>query len=63
LSASDKSIKDVSLKFDDSLIAASFEKIVLKDPGLKENWGDEIYRVLLTSLVSTDSGKWMIEVS
>ena len=63
LSPTDKSIKDVSLKFDGSLIAASFEKIVLKDPGLKENWGDEIYRVLLTSLVATDSGKWMIEVS
>jgi hypothetical protein len=63
LSAPDNVAKDVSLKFDGSLVASSFEKIILTDGGLKENWGSLIYRVLLTSLTATDGGKWVMQVS
>lgn len=63
LSTADSSAKAVFLKYDDSLASPTFEKIVLKDPGLKENWGDAIYRILLTSLEPTDNGKWVMEMS
>ena len=62
LRAADKSVRDVSLKYDPSMAGARFEKIVLKDEGLRHTWGENIYRVLLTSSEPTDSGKWMIEI-
>jgi hypothetical protein len=62
LSTADRSITDVSLKYDASLVAPSFEKIVLKDKGLRHAWGDDIYRVLLTSTQPTDGGKWTMEI-
>jgi hypothetical protein len=61
LASTDKSVKDVTLKFDASLITATFEQIDLTDQGMKFTWG-QLYRVLLTSTAPTDSGKWKIEV-
>jgi hypothetical protein len=62
LSAADRSVHDVSLKYDASLAVPSFEKIVLKDEGLRHTWGESIFRVLLTSTDPTDSGRWTIEI-
>jgi hypothetical protein len=58
----DKSGKDVSLKFDPSLAAATFEKIELKDADLRRIWGENLYRVLLTSVEPTSGGTWKIEI-
>jgi hypothetical protein len=63
LSAADKSVRDVSLAYDGSLVVPKIEKIEIKDAWLRESWGETLYRVLLTSTTPTDSGKWMIEVS
>jgi hypothetical protein len=52
-----------SLRFNGSLIVSRFETIVLEDRGLKDNLRDAIYRLLLTSLVATDNGKWIIKAS
>ena len=41
----------------------SIEKIDLTDDWLVSRWGKTIYRVLLTSVVPTDGGKWAIELS
>jgi hypothetical protein len=54
---------DVYLAYDPSLIVPKVEKIDLKDGGLRQNWGDAIYRVLLTSAQPTNGGKWAIEIS
>lgn len=62
LSSTDKSVKDVAIKFDASLVTATFEKVDVQDQGLKMTWGDNLYRVLLTSTASVDSGKWAIEI-
>jgi hypothetical protein len=62
LSLVDKSGKDVSLKFDPSLAAATFEKIELKDADLRRIWGENLYRVLLTSVEPTSGGTWKIEI-
>src|ERR1017187_4834775 len=62
LSLVDKSGKDVSLKFDPSLAAATFEKIELKDADLRRIWGENLYRVLLTSVEPTSGGTWKIQI-
>ena len=62
LSLVDKSGKDVSLKFDPSLAAATFERIELKDADLRRIWGENLYRVLLTSTEPTSGGTWKIEI-
>jgi hypothetical protein len=62
LSAADKSIRVVYLNYDASLAAPSFEKIALTDEGLRDTWGESIYRVLLISLGPTDGGEWMMEI-
>jgi hypothetical protein len=63
LSAADKSVKDVTLTYDASLVVATIEKIDLKDDWLRTAWGETLYRVLLTSAEPTDRGKWMMEIS
>ena len=62
LSLVDKSGSDVSLKFDPSLAVATFEKIELKDFDLRRIWGEDLYRVLLTSTEPTSGGTWKIEI-
>ena len=61
MTSTDKLVKDVTLKFDPSLMTATFEKVEMTDPGLKMTWG-QLYRVLLTSTAAADSGNWTIEV-
>lgn len=63
LSTAQKTAKDVSLKYDATLMSASVEKIELKGGLLEHIWGANIYRVLLTSPQPTDGGKWTIEIS
>jgi hypothetical protein len=62
LSAADKSVRDVTLKYDASLVTPSFEKIEVKDQGMRLTWGGDLYRVLLTSTEPIDGGKWSIEM-
>jgi Heparinase II/III-like protein len=62
LSAPDNAAKEVSLRYDTSLADCKVEKIVLKDAGLRDSWGDNIYRVLLTSREPADAGKWVMEI-
>jgi Heparinase II/III-like protein len=54
--------KDVFLKYDASQLNLKVEKIDLADEGLRENWGEVIYRVLLTSSRAVVSEKWSIEM-
>jgi len=62
LSLADKSGADVSLKYDPSLAVPTFEKIALKDDDLRRIWGENLYRVLLTSTAPTSGGMWKIEM-
>ncbi len=62
LDAKDKKIRDVTFKYDTSLAVSTFEKIELKDEGLRHTWGETIYRLLLTSTTPVDKGKWKIEI-
>jgi hypothetical protein len=63
LSGADNSVRAVSLTYDVKLLKPSFEQIPLEDEGLRENWGKEIYRVLLSSISPTDSGEWELQMS
>jgi hypothetical protein len=63
LTPASTSARNISLKYDASLIAPRIEKIDLTDDWLAERWGKTMYRVLLTSAGPTDSGKWAIEFS
>jgi hypothetical protein len=49
------------LKFDASALEAKVEKITLTDPHLREDWGDEIYRILLNSSQPVSKGKLSYE--
>jgi hypothetical protein len=62
MSVVDGSGSDVALVFDPALAAATFEKILLKDDDLRRIWGENLYRVLLTSTAPTDGGKWTIDI-
>lgn len=62
LSSIDKSVHDVSLKYDPSSVTPNFEKIILKDEGMRHAWGENIYRLLLTATEPTDCGKWDLEL-
>ena len=62
LSAADKTIHDVTLKYDAAVATATVEKIDVKDEGMRRTWGGDLYRILLTSTGPTDSGKWTIEL-
>ena len=61
--SADQSIRGVALSFDAMLLTPTIEKIDLTDDWLVSRWGNTIYRVLLTSVAPTDSGKWAIEAS
>ena len=63
LIAAGKSTRDVTLSYDATLIVPAIEKIDLTDDWLVECWGKTIYRVLLTSVAPTESGKWVIELA
>jgi hypothetical protein len=52
----------VALVFDPALTAATFEKIPLKDDDLRRIWGENLYRVLVTSVTATDAGTWKMEI-
>jgi hypothetical protein len=49
------------LKYNAAQIAPKVETIVLKDEGLRESWGPEVYRILLNSKQPVASGKWTYE--
>jgi hypothetical protein len=57
----DSSARSVALSYDAALISPVIEKMDLTDDWLVERWGKTIYRVLLTSVASTNSGNWAIE--
>jgi len=61
--SADKAARDVALSFDATLIVPTIENIDLTDDWLVSRWGKTIYRVMLTSVAPTDSGKWEIELS
>lgn len=54
--------KTAQLKFDGSALSPDIEKIALTDPHLREDWGEQIYRVLLKSQ-PVSKGKWSYEFS
>ena len=62
LSLADGSGSDVTLVFDAALAAGTFEKIALKDDDLRRIWGENLYRVLVTSVTATDGGTWKMEI-
>jgi hypothetical protein len=49
------------LKYDAADLEAKVETIKLDDAGLRESWGDRIYRILLNSRQPVTSGKWKFE--
>ncbi len=54
--------KAALLTFDSAALSPDIEKIVLTDPHLREDWGDQIYRILLKSQ-PVSRGKWSYEFS
>lgn len=63
LNSINNSVRDVSLKYDSSSVTPKFERIILKDEGMRHAWGENVYRILLTTTEPTDSGQWALEVS
>jgi hypothetical protein len=63
LSGTGNSGHTISLAYDAKILKPTFEPIVLEDQGLAENWGKQIYRVLLSSRTSTDSGEWEMRIT
>jgi hypothetical protein len=55
--------KPCLLKYDAAAIEPKVETIKLEDEGLRENWGDQVYRILLNSKQPVASGKWTYELS
>jgi len=53
--------KPCQLKFDATAIEPKVETIKLEDEGMRESWGNEIYRILLNSKQPVASGKWTYE--
>jgi hypothetical protein len=53
----------VLLRYGGAPIEAVVEKIPLQDAGLRESWGNEIYRILLNSRQPVASGNWSYEFS
>jgi hypothetical protein len=51
------------LKFDAAALGAKVEKITLTDPHLREDWGEDIYRILLNSNQPVARGKFSYEFS
>lgn len=50
-----------SLKYDVAQINPKIEAITLSDPGLVKSWGDQIYRILLSSKEPVAKGTWSYE--
>jgi len=61
-SGADNSVRAVSLTYDVKLLKPSFERIPMEDEGLRENWGKEIFRVLLSSISPADRGEWGLQM-
>jgi hypothetical protein len=57
----DTSARAISVSFNSALIVPSIERIDLTDDWLVSRWGKTVYRVLLSSTVPTDKGRWGIE--
>ena len=53
--------KPCLLKYDAAQIEPKVETIQLTDRGLRESWGDQVYRMLLNSKQPVASGKWTYE--
>ena len=51
------------LRFDGAALGAKVEKITLTDPHLREDWGEDIYRILLNSNRPVAQGKFSYEFS
>jgi hypothetical protein len=62
LSASDPSVRNVMLTYDARQLKVTIEPIVLTDPGLRENWGDQIYRLQLSAATPTEQAKWEFQI-
>jgi hypothetical protein len=60
-STAEKTIRDVSLSYDPTLLVPTIEKMDVTDEWLVGRWGKTLYRVLLSSVAATDNGKWFIE--
>lgn len=57
------SARQVSLVYNPQILAAAIEKIDLTDDWLVGRWGKVIYRVLLSSVSSTQKGNWNITIA
>ncbi len=55
--------KDALLKYQADQLEPKVETIKLEDMGLRQSWGDQIYRILLNSKQPVASGKWTYEFS
>jgi hypothetical protein len=63
LTGVDSGTRGVVLSYDAKLLKPAIEPIPLEDEGLRENWGKQIYRVLLNSVSQTDKGEWEFQIS
>ena len=50
------------LKFDGAALGAKVEKITLTDQHLREDWGEDIYRILLNSNQAVAKGKFGVRI-
>jgi hypothetical protein len=55
-------VKDVSLKYDASVLRFSSEKIELADEGMRQSWGPAVYRVQLQTANDVARGRWVMEI-
>jgi hypothetical protein len=55
--------KPCLLKYDAGVLDPKVETIKLEDEGLRESWGDQVYRILLDSKQPVASGTWSYEFS
>jgi Heparinase II/III-like protein len=51
------------LKYDPAALEPKVETMPLTDPGLRESWGNQVYRILFNSKQPVASGKWTYEFS
>jgi hypothetical protein len=59
----DTPAKDALLKYDPDQLEPKVETIKLEDMGLRQSWGDQIYRIQLNTKQPVASGKWVYEFS
>ncbi len=55
--------KDALLKYDSDQLDPTVETIKLEDMGLRQSWGEQVYRILLNSKQPVANGKWAYEFS